>query len=120
MSDTNKDPDCLFCKIAAGDIPAERVYESKRIIGFRDIHPQAPTHVLFIPTEHIPTINEIDEAHHALVGELFGAAKAVAAAEGHADDGYRVVMNCNEGAGQSVFHIHLHLLAGRRLGWPPG
>ncbi len=120
MAEEKRDPDCLFCKVVAGDIPAERVYESEHVIGFRDINPQAPTHVLFIPKEHIPTINDIDEAHHALVGELFGAAKSVAASEGHAHDGYRVVMNCNEGAGQSVFHIHLHMLAGRRLTWPPG
>ena len=120
MSDDKRDPDCLFCKIAAGEISADPVYESDTVIGFRDINPQAPTHVLFIPREHIPTINDIDPAHHALVGELFGAAKSVAAEEGHADDGYRVVMNCNEGASQSVFHIHLHLLAGRKLGWPPG
>lgn len=120
MSDAKNDADCLFCKIVAGDIPADQVYESDHVIGFRDINPQAPTHVLFIPKEHVATINDIDEAHHALVGELFTAAKSVAAEEGHADDGYRVVMNCNEGAGQSVFHIHLHLLAGRRLGWPPG
>jgi histidine triad (HIT) family protein len=120
MGEEKRDPECLFCKVAAGDIPAERVYESDHVIGFRDINPQAPTHVLFIPREHIPTINDIDDAHHGLIGELFGAAKAVAAEEGHAEDGYRVVMNCNERAGQSVFHIHLHLLAGRRLDWPPG
>ncbi len=112
--------DCLFCKIVAGDIGAEKVFESDTVVGFRDINPQAPTHVLFVPREHIATINDLDAAHHGLIGEMFSAARDVAEREGHADAGYRVVMNCNEAAGQSVFHIHLHLLGGRRLRWPPG
>ncbi len=112
--------DCLFCKVLAGDIPAEIVYESESAIGFRDINPQAPTHVLVIPRQHIATINDLEAADTGLVGELFLAAKAIAAHEGLADAGYRVVMNCNEGAGQSVFHIHLHVLGGRRMSWPPG
>ena len=112
--------DCLFCKIVAGDIPAEIIYESESAIAFRDINPKAPTHVLIIPRQHIATINDLDEGNESTVGHLYMAAKAIAAAEGLADDGYRVVMNCNEAAGQTVFHIHLHLLGGRTLGWPPG
>ena len=111
---------CLFCKIVAGDIPAEIIYESESAIGFRDVNPQAPTHVLIIPREHIATINDLDAGHEVTVGNLYMAAKAIAADEGLADDGYRVVMNCNEAAGQTVFHIHLHLLGGRSLAWPPG
>jgi len=116
MSDSN----CLFCKILSGEIPADIVYESEMAIAFRDINPQAPTHVLIIPRKHIATINEIAEEDEALVGSLYSAAREIAAAEGIADDGYRAVMNCNEGAGQTVFHIHLHLLGGRPLSWPPG
>ncbi len=112
--------DCLFCKILDGDIPADIVYESDTAIAFRDINPQAPTHVLIIPRQHISTINDISAADHALVGTLFTAAQEIAADEGIAESGYRVVMNCNEGAGQSVFHIHLHMLGGRGLDWPPG
>ena len=94
--------DCLFCKIVEGEIPADIVYENDTVVAFRDINPQAPTHILIIPREHISTINDL------------------AAAEGLTDKGYRVVMNCGEGAGQSVFHIHLHLLGGRGFDWPPG
>jgi len=112
--------DCLFCKIVAGDIPADIVYESDTAVAFRDLNPQAPTHVLIVPRQHIATINDIDDEQQALVGSLFAAAKSIAADEGLANDGYRVVMNCNEAAGQTVFHIHLHLLGGRTLTWPPG
>ena len=111
--------DCLFCKIVAGEIPADIVYESDHAIAFRDINPQAPTHVLVIPRQHIATINDIAEEHQALVGSLYTAAREIAAAEGIADEGYRAVMNCNESAGQSVFHIHLHVLGGKPMGWPP-
>jgi histidine triad (HIT) family protein len=111
---------CLFCKILAGDIPADIVYESETAIAFRDINPQAPTHVLIIPRKHIATINEIAEEDEAIVGSLYSAAREIATAEGIAEEGYRAVMNCNEGAGQTVFHIHLHLLGGRTLVWPPG
>ncbi len=113
-------PDCLFCKILAGEIPAEIVYESDSAIAFRDINPQAPTHLVIIPRKHIATINDIETGDNALVGSLYSAARDIAAADGFADDGYRVVMNCNEAAGQTVFHIHLHLLSGRSLSWPPG
>ena len=112
--------DCLFCKIVARDIPADIIYESESAIAFRDINPQAPTHVLVIPRQHIATINDLDEADRSLVGDLYLAAQQIAAEEGIAESGYRAVMNCNEGAGQSVFHIHLHVLGGRALTWPPG
>ena len=112
--------DCLFCKILDGEIPADIVYESDTAIAFRDINPQAPTHVLIIPRKHIATINDIEEADQGLVGSLYTAAREIAREEGYAESGYRAVMNCNEDAGQTVFHIHLHLLAGRPMGWPPG
>lgn len=118
MSDINEQ--CLFCKILAGDITADIVYESDSAIAFRDINPKAPTHVLIIPRKHIATINDIGEGDHAIVGSLYSAAREIAAAEGLTDEGYRAVMNCNEAAGQTVFHIHLHLLGGRKLSWPPG
>ena len=111
--------DCLFCKILAGEIPAELVYESETAVAFRDVNPQAPTHVLVIPRKHIATINAIGEDDQAIIGSLYSAAREIAAQEGIADDGYRAVMNCNEGAGQTVFHIHLHVLGGRPMGWPP-
>ena len=116
MSESN----CLFCKILAGEIPADIVYESETAIAFRDINPQAPTHVLIIPRKHIARINDIGEDDQSIVGSLFSAAREIATAEGMADEGYRAVMNCNEAAGQTVFHIHLHLLGGRDLLWPPG
>jgi len=105
--------DCLFCKILNGEIPADIVYESDSAIAFRDINAQAPTHVLIIPRKHIATINDLDDEDQEVVGSLYLAAKDIARAEGISDEGYRAVMNCNEGAGQSVFHIHLHVLGGR-------
>ena len=112
--------DTLFLKIIDREIPADIVYETDRVLAFRDINPQAPTHILIIPKEHIATINDLDESHRELVGELFLAASHIARQEGFADDGYRVVMNCNEAGGQAVYHIHLHLLGGRQMNWPPG
>ena len=112
--------DCLFCKIIEREIPADIVHETERVLAFRYINPQAPTHVLIIPKVHIPTINDVGAEHAEDVGLLFEAAGKIAAAEGFADEGYRVAMNCNEAAGQTVFHLHLHLLGGRQLGWPPG
>lgn len=112
--------DCMFCRILDGDIPADIIYETDDAIAFRDINPQAPTHALIIPRRHISMINDLDTGDQELVGSLFLAAKDVAAQEGLAEDGYRVVVNCGEGAGQSVFHIHLHLLGGRLFNWPPG
>ncbi|HEY5655762.1 MAG TPA: histidine triad nucleotide-binding protein [Woeseiaceae bacterium] len=112
--------DCLFCRIAAGEIAAELVFKNDAVVAFRDINPQAPTHILIIPRRHIATINDIGENDRELLGEMYLVAAQLARQEGFAEDGYRVTMNCNEGAGQTVFHIHLHLLGGRRFGWPPG
>jgi histidine triad (HIT) family protein len=112
--------DTLFGKIAAGEIPADIVYEDEDVVAFRDIGPQAPTHVLVIPRKPIPTINDLEPEDAELVGKLFLAAKKIAKAEGIADTGYRAVINCNAGAGQTVYHLHLHLLGGRPMQWPPG
>lgn len=112
--------DCLFCKIINGDIPADIVYQDDHVLGFKDVNPQAPTHVLFIPKKHIATVNDLESSDAELIGKLYLAAKKIATDEGFAEDGYRLVMNCNAGAGQTVFHIHLHMLAGRSLSWPPG
>lgn len=117
MSDEHN---CLFCKILAGEIPADIIFESDTAIAFRDINPQAPQHVLIIPRKHVATINDIAQEDEAIVGSLYSAARAIAAQEGIANEGYRTVMNCNEAAGQTVFHLHLHLLGGRQLRWPPG
>ena len=112
--------DCLFCKMVAGELKPDVVYEDEQVLAFRDIGPQAPTHVLVIPKKHISTSNDIQPEDAQLIGALYLAAKQVAAAEGIAEEGYRTVMNCNAGAGQAVFHIHLHLLGGRPMRWPPG
>lgn len=112
--------DCLFCKIAKGDIPATKVFENDELVAFRDITPQAPTHILVIPRQHIATLNALEEQHAALVGRMVLLAKALAAQEGIADGGYRLNFNCNSQGGQTVFHIHLHLLGGRQMHWPPG
>jgi histidine triad (HIT) family protein len=110
----------LFGKIAAGEIPADIVYEDEDVLAFRDISPQAPVHVLVIPRKPIPTINDLGPQDAELVGKLFLAAKKIAAAEGIAEAGYRTVINCNAAGGQSVYHLHLHLLGGRPMQWPPG
>lgn len=112
--------ECLFCKIVNGDIPSDIIYEDEQIIGFKDVNPQAPQHVLFVPRKHIATVNDLEPSDNALIGALFQAAKKFAADTGVAEEGYRLTMNCNAGAGQTVFHIHLHMLAGRKMGWPPG
>jgi histidine triad (HIT) family protein len=112
--------DCIFCKIAAGEIPAEFIYEDDQVVGFRDLNPQAPTHVLLIPRRHIETLNDLRPEDEPLLGHLFTAAAEVAQREGLADNGYRTLINCNADGGQTVFHLHLHLLGGRRMGWPPG
>ena len=113
-------PDCLFCKIVSGDIPATIVYRDDRLIAFKDINPQAPLHVLIIPRRHIPTLNDLGGKDDDLVGEMVRRAAAIAREHSHADRGYRTVFNCNADAGQTVFHIHLHVLGGRGLSWPPG
>lgn len=112
--------DCLFCTIIERKIPATIVYEDARVIAFNDIDPQAPTHVLIVPKRHIPTLNDIGVEDEQIVGELVRRAAALAKERGFSDHGYRVLFNTNRGAGQSVFHIHLHLLGGRPLTWPPG
>jgi histidine triad (HIT) family protein len=110
----------LFLKIVSREIPAEIVYETEDVLAFRDINPQAPVHVLIIPKERIETVNKVDDAHAELIGKLFIAARDIAKSEGVSEKGYRLIMNCNEDGGQEVFHLHLHLLGGRRLKWPPG
>jgi histidine triad (HIT) family protein len=112
--------DCLFCRIVAGEIPSTMVYQDERLFAFRDVNPQAPAHVLIVPRRHIASVNELMAADDGLVGEMVRRAGLIARELGHADSGYRTVFNCNAAAGQTVFHIHLHLLAGRNLGWPPG
>jgi histidine triad (HIT) family protein len=111
---------CLFCRIVSGDIPATRVFENERLVAFNDISPAAPLHVLIVPREHIATLNAIDERHDVLVGEMVRTAAALAAERGYAERGFRTVFNCNADGGQTVFHLHLHVLAGRTLAWPPG
>jgi histidine triad (HIT) family protein len=110
----------IFDRIIRREIPADVVFEDEHVLGFRDIQPQAPVHVLFIPKKPIATLNDLDEADTLLAGRLMKAAADYAKREGFADKGYRVVMNTNRDGGQSVYHIHLHLLAGRQMTWPPG
>ncbi|HJQ20974.1 MAG TPA: histidine triad nucleotide-binding protein [Gemmatimonadaceae bacterium] len=110
--------DCLFCRIVRGEIPAKIVHEDDHYVAFRDINPQAPVHILIIPREHVASLNDARDS--ALVGGLQLAAATLARSEGLAERGYRTVINTNADAGQTVFHIHLHLLGGRRMGWPPG
>jgi histidine triad (HIT) family protein len=112
--------DCLFCKIASGDIPAAIVHQDERLVVFKDINPQAPTHLLVIPRAHIATLNELSAEHDTVVGDMVRRASLIAQELGHAEHGYRTVLNCNADGGQTVFHIHLHLLAGRPMTWPPG
>lgn len=112
--------DCLFCKICDGEIPADIVYQDDDVLAFNDVNKQAPTHLLIIPKKHISTVNAMDKADEALMGKLFTVAKNIAAELGVSDDGYRLVVNCNQQAGQTVFHIHMHMLAGRAMNWPPG
>jgi len=109
---------CLFCKIIAREIPATIVAEEKHCLAFRDINPQAPTHVLVIPKEHVPSLNQVSDP--LLAGRVLAFARDLAAREGLAERGYRVVLNTNAEAGQTVFHLHAHLLGGREMGWPPG
>lgn len=112
--------DCIFCKIAKGEIPSAKVYEDEKVLAFRDIEPQAPVHILIIPKEHIKSANEINEENSAIIGHIFSVAAKIAVQEGIAEDGYRIVNNCGEGGGQTVGHLHFHMLGGRALAWPPG
>lgn len=112
--------DCIFCKIVNGDIPSKLVFENDDVVAFHDLNPQAPTHILVIPKKHIATLLESGNEDIELLGKIQTAAIEIARQQGLDQDGFRLVTNCLEGAGQSVFHIHVHLLGGRRLGWPPG
>ena len=112
--------DCLFCRIVAGGIPASIVFENDQVVAFKDITPRAPTHVLIIPRRHIASLNELAPEDDALVGGMVRTAAAIAKDQGLSERGYRTVFNCNADAGQTVFHIHLHLLGGRTMAWPPG
>jgi len=113
-------PDCLFCKIISREIPASIVYEDDRVLAFNDINPQAPTHILIVPKRHVASLNDLQPGDDAIVGELARRAAALAQERGIASRGYRTVFNTNRDAGQTVFHIHLHLLGGRPMHWPPG
>ena len=110
--------DCLFCKMVAGEIKPDLVYEDENVLAFRDINPQAPVHILIIPKIHVETLNDLDDT--VLAGKLLQTAIKLAKQEGLANDGYRTVFNCNKHGGQEVFHLHMHLLGGRQLNWPPG
>jgi len=116
MSEEN----CLFCKIAAAEMPAGLVHQDKLCIAIRDINPQAPTHILVIPREHMESLNEASHQDEPLLGHLLRIAARIANDEGHAESGYRTVINTGTGAGQTVFHLHVHILGGRPLSWPPG
>ena len=112
--------DCLFCKIIAGEIPSTKVYEDEYVYAFNDIAPQAPKHIIIIPKEHISSTNEINADNMQLVGRVFAAAAVIAKEQGFSENGYRIVNNCGKDGGQTVGHIHFHMLAGRNLAWPPG
>ncbi len=112
--------DCIFCKIAGKEIPARIVYEDDRLLAFEDIRPQAPVHILIIPKEHWTSLNELPENGQALMGEILVRARAIAREKGIGESGYRIVLNTARDSGQEVFHIHFHLLGGRRMIWPPG
>jgi len=112
--------DCLFCKMAQGEIKPDALYEDEHVLAFRDINPQAPVHFLVIPKQHITTLNDVDEEHVELIGRMYLAASKVANEQGIAEGGYRSLINCNPDAGQTVWHVHLHVLGGRVLTWPPG
>lgn len=112
--------DCLFCKIIAGEIPSAKVYEDDMVYAFRDISPEAPVHVLIVPKVHITSANDLNDENAAVVGHIFAVAAKIAKTEGIADGGYRIVNNCGEDGGQTVKHLHFHMLGGRSLSWPPG
>jgi histidine triad (HIT) family protein len=120
VSEETESSSCLFCRIVAGEIPAEIVHSSDTVVAFRDINPGAPTHLLLIPKEHVASVRELEDRHGGMLAELFQAAAHLANAEGIDQGGWRVVTNVGRGAGQSVFHLHFHLLGGRPLSWPPG
>ena len=111
---------CLFCKIANKQIPAKIVFEDDDVVAFEDINPQAPTHILLIPRTHVPSLDQLGAQHHEMIGGVVERAAAIASDRKLNERGYRLVVNCGEGAGQSVFHVHIHLLGGRSFSWPPG
>ena len=112
--------DCIFCKIVTQEIPATIIYEDNLVMAFDDLHPQAPVHKLIIPKAHIATVNDLDEGHQLLIGHMVLTAQTLAKELNIAEDGYRLVLNCNPQGGQEVYHIHAHLLGGRTMTWPPG
>lgn len=112
--------DCLFCKITNGEVPANIVYSDESVTAFEDIHPQAPHHIIIIPRKHIATLNDLQAEDKPLLGHMIKTAAHIAGKLNLAEKGYRIAMNCNEAGGQTVFHIHLHLLGGRQMTWPPG
>lgn len=118
--DTSSQENCLFCRVVAGRAPSQQVYADDTVVAFRDLHPQAPVHVLVVPRKHVRGINMPDAENGELLAAMIRAANTVARQEGVAESGYRLVWNVGPDAGQSVFHVHLHVLGGRRLGWPPG
>ena len=111
---------CLFCKIIDGQIPSNKIYEDEQVYAFSDIEPQAPTHIIIVPKEHIKSANELTAENSAVIGRIFEVAAILAKEQGFAEKGYRIVNNCGEDGGQTVGHLHFHVLAGRNLGWPPG
>jgi len=116
----NEPMSCLFCRIIAGEIPATKVFEDDRLVAFNDINPQAPMHVLVVPRLHVATLNDLESQHDGLVGAMVRTASTIAAERGYRESGFRTVFNCNADAGQAVFHLHLHVLGGRKMAWPPG
>jgi histidine triad (HIT) family protein len=112
--------DCIFCKIANGKIPSDKVYENENVYAFEDLNPVAPTHVLIVPKEHVKSLDEMEDAHQSLLGEMMLTAKKIAKSKGLSEDGYRVVNNIGKAGGQSVDHFHLHVIGGRNMQWPPG
>lgn len=112
--------DCLFCKIVAGEIPSTKVYEDDSVYAFLDIEPQAPTHIIIVPKQHIASANELTDDNAEVVGHIFAVAAKLAQEQGFAENGWRIVNNCGNDGGQTVGHLHFHVLAGRNLGWPPG
>lgn len=112
--------DCLFCKIDRGEIPSEKVYDGEGVFAIRDVNPQAPVHLLILPKKHFSTIMEIEDGDQKMIGSIFTVANKLAKENGLTDTGFRMILNCGRGAGQSVFHIHYHLMGGRALNWPPG
>lgn len=112
--------DCLFCKMVNGEIQPDTIFENDQVLAFRDINPQAPTHILVIPKQHITSLNDLTESDAGIVGQMYLAAQQIARQQGIAESGYRTLVNCGDDGGQTVFHLHLHLLGGRIMHWPPG